>query len=200
MKRTVFLGVVVVSAFFWGHFAGQSAGTSQGLQSLQGLFINPASAKTVYEEVIWDDLIPKKWFGEIKAQMGLLGRLGFLVDGSEEADAAMQRLRKKWDEAPIEPRFINKAIKIPGYVVSLDANRKMINEFLLVPYFGACIHTPPPPANQIILVRLEKPIKRIESMETVWVEGVLKDARVDTGVAVTGYALDARRVYPYTEK
>jgi uncharacterized protein len=215
MKRTVFLGVVVVSVFLGGHFTGQSAGPIkglqgsqgfngslglQGLQGLQGLLVSPASAKAVYEEVIWDDLIPKKWFGEIKAQMGLLGRLGFLVDGSEEADAAMQRLRKKWDEAPIEPRFINKAIKIPGYVVALDANRKMISEFLLVPYFGACIHTPPPPANQIILVRLEKPINRIESMETVWVEGVLKDARVDTGVAVTGYALDARRVYPYTEK
>ena len=158
------------------------------------------SPRVVYEEVIWDDLIPKKWFGEIKAQMAAIGRLGFLVDGSEEADAAMQRLRKKWDAAPIETRYLDKPIKIPGYVVALDANRKTISEFLLVPYFGACIHVPPPPANQIILVKLDKPIKRIESMETVWVEGILRDARVDTGVAVTGYSLEAKRVYPYVEK
>ena len=37
--------------------------------------------------------------GEIKAQMAAVGKLGFLVDGSEAADAAMQRLRKKWDSA-----------------------------------------------------------------------------------------------------
>lgn len=168
------------------------------------LFAQPSatqpSAKIVYEEVIWDDLIPKKWFSEIKAQMAALGRLGFLVDGSEEADAAMQKLRKKWDAAPIETGYLDKPIKIPGYVVALDANRKMVSEFLLVPYFGACIHVPPPPANQIILVKLEKPIKRIESMETVWVEGILRDARVDTGLAVTGYLLETKRVYPYVEK
>jgi uncharacterized protein len=158
------------------------------------------SPKVVYEEVTWDDLIPQKWLGEIKAQMAALGKLGFLVDGSEQADAAMQRLRKKWDAAPIDTKHLDKPIKIPGYVVTLDANRKMISEFLLVPYFGACIHAPPPPANQIILVRFDKPIKRIESMETVWVEGILRDARVDTGLAVTGYSLEAHRTYPYVEK
>jgi uncharacterized protein len=183
--------------FFFSFFAlltvtALSVGSGQGMAQ--------PSAKVVYEEVLWDDLIPKKWFGEIKAQMAALGRLGFLVDGSEEADAAMQRLRKKWDAAPIETNHLDKPIKIAGYVVALDANRKMISEFLLVPYFGACIHVPPPPANQIILVKFDKPIKRLESMESVWVEGVLRDARIDTGLAVTGYSLEAKRTYPYVEK
>ncbi len=153
-----------------------------------------------YTEVIWDDLIPKKWFSEVKAQMAALSKLGFLVDGSEQADAAMQRLRKKWDEAPIETTYLNKPIKIAGYVVALDTNRDRVSELLLVPYFGACIHTPPPPANQIILVKFEKPVKRIETMETIWVEGILRDARVDTGMAVTGYTLEAKRTTPYEPK
>jgi uncharacterized protein len=174
--------------------------TVAGLATISGSLQAQPASKVVYEEVIWDDLIPQKWFGEIKAQMAALGKLGFLVDGSEQADAAMQRLRKKWDAAPIDTKYLDKPIKIAGYVVTLDANRKMISEFLLVPYFGACIHMPPPPANQIILVKFDKPIKRIESMETVWVEGVLRDARVDTGLAVTGYSLEARRTYPYVEK
>jgi uncharacterized protein len=161
--------------------------------------IAQSSSKIVYEEVIWDDLIPKKWLGEIKLQMAAIGRLGFLVDGSEEADAAMQKLRNKWDTAPIDTKYLDKPIRIAGYVVALDTNRSTMSEFLLVPYFGACIHLPPPPANQTILVKFEKPIKRIESMETVWVEGFLRDSRVDTGLAVTGYSLDAKRTFPYVE-
>lgn len=153
-----------------------------------------------FEEILWDDLIPKKWFSEVKAQMAALSKLGFLADGSEQADAAMQRLRKKWDAAPIETTHLNKPIRIAGYVVALDTNRDTVSEFLLVPYFGACIHTPPPPANQIILVKFEKPIRRIETMETVWVEGTLRDARVDTGMAVTGYTIEAKRAYPYQAK
>jgi uncharacterized protein len=155
--------------------------------------------KLAYQELMWDDLIPSKWLGEIKVQMAAIGRLGFLVDGSEEADAAMQRLRKKWDTAPIEMTYVNKPIRIAGYVVALDTNRSTISEFLLVPYFGACIHLPPPPANQIILVKFDKPIKKIESMETVWVEGILRDSRVDTGLAITGYSLEAKRTFPYVE-
>jgi hypothetical protein len=46
-------------------------------------------------------------------------------------------------------------------------------------------------------VKFEKPVKRIETMETVWVEGILRDARVDTGMAVTGYTLEAKRTTPY---
>jgi len=160
----------------------------------------PAAKPAGVQEVIWDDLLPEKWVGEIKAQMAAVGKLGFLVDGSEAADAAMQRLRKKWDSAPIETKYINQGIKIAGYAVTLDANKKSISEFLLVPYFGACIHLPPPPANQIILVKLAKPVTKLASMDTVWVEGVLRDARVDTGLAVTGYTLDAARTYPYVER
>jgi hypothetical protein len=70
---------------------------------------------------------------------------------------------------------------------------------LLVPYFGACIHLPPPPANQTILVTLQKPVRKLSSMDTVWVEGILREARVDTGIAVTGYSLEAQRTYPYVE-
>lgn len=155
---------------------------------------------SVFTEIAWEDLMPEKWMGEVKAQMAEVGRLGFLVDGSESANKAMQDLREKWDKAPVVGKWIDQPVKIAGYVVTLDANKKSISEFLLVPYFGACIHLPPPPANQIILVKLEKPVSKLTSMDTVWVEGSLRDARVDTGIAVTGYLLEAKRVSPYVEK
>ena len=65
----------------------------------------------------------------------------------------MGAIRKKLDEAPIVKSQLNKKVRLPGYAVPLDADRSDKREFLLVPYFGACIHTPPPPANQIVLVR-----------------------------------------------
>lgn len=167
-----------------------------GLQALSSSAQPAASVKTI----TWDDLLPTHWANEIKLQMAAVGRLGFLVDGSEQANEAMQQLRKKWDNAPIDPTHINSAIRIAGYVVSLDANRKQISEFLLVPYFGACIHLPPPPANQIILVRLKKPTSKLASMDTVWVQGTLREARVDTGLAVTGYTLEGSISEPYTAK
>ena len=159
-----------------------------------------AQPATSVKTITWDDLLPTHWANEIKLQMAAVGRLGFLVDGSEQANEAMQQLRKKWDNAPIDPTHINSAIRIAGYVVSLDANRKQISEFLLVPYFGACIHLPPPPANQIILVRFKKPTSKLASMDTVWVQGMLREARVDTGLAVTGYTLEGSISEPYTAK
>lgn len=169
------------------------------LISLQALSASAQPAASV-KTITWDDLLPTHWANEIKLQMAAVGRLGFLVDGSEQANEAMQQLRKKWDNAPIDPTHINSAIRIAGYVVSLDANRKQISEFLLVPYFGACIHLPPPPANQIILVRLKKPTTKLASMDTVWVQGTLREARVDTGLAVTGYTLEGSISEPYTAK
>jgi hypothetical protein len=159
-----------------------------------------ARARRDYREIDWDALLPPHWVAEIKSQMAAIGKMGFLIDGTEAADEAMRSLRQKWDNAPIDPSHIDQAIRIAGYVVRLDAERRTMREFLLVPYFGACIHLPPPPANQIILVRLARPESGVASMDTVWVEGTLREARVDTGMAITGYALDADQIRPYEEK
>jgi len=128
------------------------------------------------------------------------GRMAFLKDGSEEAEKLMKSLRQKLDEAPVAPKYIGRKIRMPGFVVPLDAVRDGRREFLLVPYFGACIHTPPPPANQIVLVsphsklKLSKPL---ESMDVVWVEGELNEARTQTQSGVSGYSLEAIQIYPY---
>jgi len=68
-----------------------------------------------------------------------------------------------------------KMIRMPGYLLPLEFKDKKVTEFLLVPWVGACIHTPPPPANQIVHVKLSKGFKTDSSMYTpVWVNGVIK--------------------------
>ena len=170
-----------------------------GLFSL--LFSASVFAQTPgYQKITWDDLLNEEWYQQMKKDMASYGRMAFLKDGSEEAEKLMASMRKKLDEAPISTKYINQKIRMPGFVVPLDAMRNGQREFLLVPYFGACIHTPPPPANQIVLVTPHPQLKlskTLESMDVIWVEGELKDTRNKTSSGVSGYALEAIQVYPY---
>lgn len=156
-----------------------------------------------YKTIEWNDLMPDPWVKEMTKEMAALSKMSYLQDTSDEANKAMNAMRKKLDDAPIVKTQLNKKIRIPGYAVPLDAERSEKREFLLVPYFGACIHTPPPPANQIVLVRptAQSKIKKMpESMDVLWVEGELKEGRVSTSQGVSGYMLEAISIAPYETK
>jgi hypothetical protein len=175
------------------------------IKVLLGLFslsfsVSVFSQTPGYQKITWDDLLNEEWYQQMKKDMASYGRMAFLKDGSEEAEKLMASMRKKLDEAPISTKYINQKIRMPGFVVPLDAVRNGQREFLLVPYFGACIHTPPPPANQIVLVTPHPQLnlsKTLESMEVIWVEGELKESRTKTASGVSGYSLEAIQVYPY---
>ncbi|MBN8278979.1 MAG: DUF3299 domain-containing protein [Gammaproteobacteria bacterium] len=83
-------------------------------------------------------------------------------------------------------------VKLPGYVVPLESDEGgLLSEFLLVPYYGACIHVPPPPSNQIVYVKLKKPW-RLESMQDpVWVTGTLATQLWTNDAADADYVLTA---------
>ena len=96
-------------------------------------------------------------------------------------------------------------VRIPGYVIPLEFSGTDVTEFLLVPYYGACIHTPPPPANQIIDVTLEHGIALDGLFTAVWVNGRLgiqqnkRTVQLSDGMTgfETGYSLDAHSVQLY---
>lgn len=100
-------------------------------------------------------------------------------------------------DAPMVQALDNKKIKIPGYVVQLEGDADKVTQFLLVPYYGACIHVPPPPPNQIILVDFAQGVKYEDTLDVVWVEGTMQVERVEGDVAVVGYRLAADNVFPY---
>ena len=118
------------------------------------------SSKTDYENVQ----------AELKAQKididGLLAR--------REEITEKRRVRGQTANAKLN----GKTIRIPGYLLPLEFEDKKVTEFLLVPWVGACIHTPPPPPNQIVHVKLEKGFDMGDNMFTpVWVNGVMKAER-----------------------
>ena len=90
-------------------------------------------------------------------------------------------------------------VKIPGFVVPLVVNDNgVVSEFFLVPYFGACIHVPPPPPNQIVYVKLAGGGVRLGSEEDAyWVTGTLHTQINGTSVAKAAYTLDAIRMELY---
>jgi hypothetical protein len=155
-------------------------------------------------ELKWDQLVPpappklpKPFFAGRPADLG--GGAGF-NDGTPPPPPQPEG---RWMSGgatasalptPVVAALNGKRVHIGGYVVPLDFDATRVKEFLLVPYVGACIHVPPPPANQIIYVKAEQGFDVRGSFDPVWVTGALKVMPVFTGLAETGYSLEAERV------
>jgi hypothetical protein len=166
-----------------------------GLMTVSVPFASAASDNAAFRDIRWEELIPKGW--DPYKEMRDLGPAG-VADGSVQALQRMRELRQVWDNAPTNKSLEGLAVRLPGYVVPLEEGKDGLKEFLLVPYFGACIHSPPPPANQIVHVVTAKPVKGFATMDTVWVSGTLSTARQDSQMGVSGYRLAAAMVTRYT--
>ncbi|MEP1448685.1 MAG: DUF3299 domain-containing protein [Paraglaciecola sp.] len=130
-------------------------------------------------ELYWEDMVPPNYQAP---------------DTPLSHDGSMMQLGI---DAPIVENLDGKLVKIPGFVVPLEGTNKNTSEFLLVPYFGACIHVPPPPANQIVYVKFSKavPIDRLN--DAVWVTGTLSTRGWEGDLATVGYSLVGISVSPY---
>ena len=147
-----------------------------------------------FRELMWDDLMPANW-DPMAVFKGI--DLSKLQDGDAKAADLLAKVRKEWDKAPVERSLHGQRIRIPGFVVPLERKGDDVLEFLLVPYFGACVHVPPPPSNQVILVVPAKPVRGMRTMETFSVSGTLTLQGGDSSMGVYAYRLAAERVEPY---
>jgi hypothetical protein len=136
------------------------------------------AAEPAYQEITWEALVPKGW--DPTQDLKVLLNSGKLQDSDPRAMEALEKMKALWDSAPTEPSLAGMRVRLPGFAIPLEARADKVSEFLLVPYFGACIHTPPPPANQIIHAVAAKPLKGMRSMDAIWVHGTLSLVRADT--------------------
>ena len=98
-----------------------------------------------------------------------------------------------------------KTVKIPGYLLPLEFEGDKVTEFFLVPFVGACIHTPPPPPNQIVHVATEGYVTDGGLYMPVWVSGTMKSEQSSSNLSLvdgnsdipSSYALDAIKIQPY---
>lgn len=146
-------------------------------------------------DLTWSEMIPPDAPTEVP-NMKPLHDLSQMSDalGAESAPAAKQDL----PNAPVVQSLDGQAIRLPGYIVPLEVNEEgRTTEFLLVPYFGACIHVPPPPSNQIVHVRSELGVKLEELYQPYWIEGALQVKASTSELADAGYQMDAQKIYVY---
>ena len=88
-------------------------------------------------------------------------------------------------------------VRIPGFIVPIDYSGTGVTAFILVPFVGACVHVPPPPANQLVFVTTETAHESIGLYESVDVIGIFGTASITTQLAQVAYALSADRNIPY---
>lgn len=146
-------------------------------------------------DLAWSEMIPPDAPAEVP-NMKPLHDLSQMSDAlaAESAPAAKQDL----PNAPVVQSLDGQAIRLPGYIVPLEVNEEgRTTEFLLVPYFGACIHVPPPPSNQIVHVRSELGVKLEELYQPYWIEGALQVKASTSELADAGYQMDAQKIYVY---
>ncbi|MGI9612982.1 MAG: DUF3299 domain-containing protein [Acidimicrobiales bacterium] len=143
-----------------------------------------------YETFEWEDLIPAGQSGDdIYARFA--DRLDAVEDGSPEADVLYEEMQAEYNAVEVNDELDGTKIQLAGFVAPLTYDDDIVTEFLLVPYFGACIHVPPPPPHQTILVTVDKAngFTIDESWGAIWVAGTLTVSSATTDLATAGYTI-----------
>lgn len=152
-------------------------------------------------EFTWDELMPEDYTLSLADLLGDFDydpyNFDMLDDFSPEAEKMLDQMMSVLASAPVRGELDGKIISIPGFVVPLEAEQTRVHRFFLVPYFGACIHVPPPPSNQIIDVHFE-PGTQVENLwDAVWVTGRLNTVTFSHEMGTSGYRLEAFQITPY---
>ena len=158
---------------------------------------SPAAVPGDVQELEWEDLMPRDWdpFSGLEALFD--DDAGSLSDDSAEAVELFEAYRQAVRSAPVVGDLDGRKVRLPGFVVPLDFDGTETSEFLLVPYFGACIHVPPPPPNQIVYVTTISGYPLKEIFDAVWVTGVISTQVHLNDVGDAGYTMQATIIEPF---
>ena len=179
---------------------GQGAWAEDGPKS--------AEAESAFETVEWADLIPPE---VLEILLNPPSYITEIEDGSAEdqitsqmknalAEEEEDAYRRALASTEVNPAMDGQKIRIPGFVVPLEFDEEQtISQFFLVPYFGACLHMPPPPPNQIILVDAPDGVQMSALYEPFWLEGEVSTVVTENEMAKSAYAMQLYKLSPYSE-
>ena len=154
----------------------------------------------------WDEMMPK---GYVESLLKLSENSSFSAtdtfsfdDDTEEAQNAYNELKNTLASAPVVHELDDQFVKIAGFIVPLDFDfdTETFHDFLLVPYFGACIHTPPPPSNQIIHASSKTALNQEWLDYAVWATGLLTTKSKDSQQGFAGYSMQSASLEEYSEE
>lgn len=153
-------------------------------------------------EVKWADLIPADFeppenpFNSMTQE-----EIDKLLDGSPESNARLDELQAAFEYAPVVESLDGLRVKLAAYVTPLEFDGQLkMSEMLLVPWMGACIHTPPPPANQVVFAEAGETIELQNAYDPIFAIGTLHVDTVSSDLAEAGYRLEIDRILPYSRE
>lgn len=164
-------------------------------------------AADAFKTIEWIDLMPKD---DLEALLNPPDYLAEIEDGSvndkidselgSSIDAPEDRYQQALVSQRIIPEYDGQAVRIPGFVVPLEFGEdQKVTQFFLVPFFGACIHLPPPPPNQIIYINHPEGVEFNSTYVPYWISGVVKTELIENDLAVSAYSLSLHHVEDYEE-
>jgi hypothetical protein len=182
--RSIFYLVLLVIGF--------SSVTAQSQESKQTEEISE------FRELMWEDLMSPTDLAAI-LNAPLLSHDSYGWEDQLGGDSEGQAYKNALQSFDVNPDVIDERIMIPGFIVPTEYNDdKKITAFFLVPYFGACMHLPPPPPNQIIHVRYKEGVSLDDSYEPHMVMGALAGEVTRNNLADSAYSIVAEGVEIYT--
>tara|TARA_Y100001960_G_C14397341_1_gene691656 strand:+ start:109 stop:603 length:495 start_codon:yes stop_codon:yes gene_type:complete len=137
-------------------------------------------------ELDWIDLIPENERNQFDS---------YGMPATNHSGGAMEQSKV----GSVRAELNGSKVKIPGFVIPLEGDQNMVTEFLLVPYFGACIHVPPPPPNQIIYVKFPKGAPIQQLWDVIYVVGTLKTETINHELAETAYVIEGSAIEEYDD-
>lgn len=101
---------------------------------------------------------------------------------------------EQWDpeDHAVTNDLVDLTVALNGYVLPLVWEQDKVVEFLLVPWVGACIHTPAPPPNQIVHVDYPEGLELEKEFEAFQLAGTLRHAPANHDL----FLVDGRRHVP----
>lgn len=150
-------------------------------------------------ELSWEELIPEGYtIQTLEEQIDFdQYQLDSLSDEDPEAQRLYNDMKQLLANAPVVEQLAGVNVKIAGFVVPLEMEADRILSFLLVPYYGACIHTPPPPSNQIVFVETQGGFELSNPSDPVYVTGTMMIEHQESDLGSAGYTLYAGGIEPY---
>lgn len=133
----------------------------------------------------WEDLLPKGQTVIPRALQSLINHDGPDLSSQQPVSTGV---RSDWN---------GQIVRLPGFIVPIDMVGTAVTAFILVPFVGACIHVPPPPANQLVFVTTPEPYESGGLYAPVNVTGMFGVSAMSTHLAQIGYALSAEKIEPF---
>lgn len=120
-------------------------------------------------------------------------------DNYQGDDPAATQWQQILTSAKVVEKYNNTKVRVPGFVVPLEFDAEQnVTSFFLVPYFGACIHVPPPPPNQMIFVTGAKNLKADMIYSPFWISGTLTTEVMTHDLGQAAYSLKVDNIEEYT--